>query len=169
MEIPAFVPSQYIPYTLAGALALLIILAALIIWRVSGLEKRLSSILGGGKAGDIEQSLKGIHTEIQELREFKKEHAHQLATLEKKVARSVQSVETLRFNAFKGNGGGGNQSFATGFIDERGNGVVISGLYSRERMSVYAKPVKTYSSDHSLSDEEKEVLSRAAETVQAER
>jgi len=46
-------------------------------------------------------------------------------------------------------------------LNEVGDGVVLSSLYSRERMSVFAKPVKAGKSEFELSDEEKEVLARA--------
>src|SRR3989344_6036819 len=46
-------------------------------------------------------------------------------------------------------------------LDEEGDGLVISSLYSRERMSIFAKPVKNGKSEYELSTEEKEALTRA--------
>ncbi|NIT70429.1 DUF4446 family protein, partial [candidate division KSB1 bacterium] len=57
-------------------------------------------------------------------------------------------VGTVRFNPFKGTGGG--QSFAAAFLSEHGNGVVISTLYSRERVSVFAKPIQSFASEYEL-------------------
>jgi len=39
--------------------------------------------------------------------------------------------------------------------------VVFSSLYSRERMSVFAKPIKNNKSEYELSAEEKEALEKA--------
>jgi len=81
--------------------------------------------------------------------------------IEKRLRKSVQSVHTVRFNPFKGTGGGGNQSFATSFLNEEGDGVVLSSIYSRDRVSIFAKPVKKHSSEYELSEEEKEAVSHS--------
>ena len=70
-------------------------------------------------------------------------------------------MHTVRFNPFKGTGAGGNQSFATALLNENGDGVVLSSLYSRERVSVYAKPVQKFSSEYELSGEEKQAIKSA--------
>ena len=46
-------------------------------------------------------------------------------------------------------------------LNEEGDGVVLSSLYSRERMSIFAKPIKNNKSEYELSAEEKEVLKKA--------
>ena len=74
------------------------------------------------------------------------------------MKRSLQSVETVRFNPFKGSGEGGNQSFSTSFVSENGDGVVISSLYSRDRISVFSKPLSKFQSSFELTDEEKKVI-----------
>jgi hypothetical protein len=71
----------------------------------------------------------------------------------------------VRFNPFKGTGSGGNQSFATTFLNEENNGVVISSLYSREHTSVFSKPIKNGVSEYELSDEEKESFAEAKKVV----
>ena len=47
-------------------------------------------------------------------------------------------------------------------MDEDGNGVVISGLYSRDKVGVYAKPLSKFSSEHELSTEEIEAINLAS-------
>ena len=74
--------------------------------------------------------------------------------------KTIRGIETIRFNPFKGGGIGGNQSFATALIDDEGNGVVISSIYSRERVSTFAKPIKNWGCEYELSGEEKEVLEK---------
>lgn len=46
-------------------------------------------------------------------------------------------------------------------LNEDGDGVVISSLYSRERMSIFAKPIKNGKSEYELTDEEKKSLAKA--------
>jgi hypothetical protein len=68
-----------------------------------------------------------------------------------------------RFNPFEDQGG--NHSFAISMVNERGDGVVISSLYSRERMSVFAKHIKKGKSDIDLTEEEQDVLSKGLVSI----
>ena len=75
-----------------------------------------------------------------------------------KTKQSIRGLETIRFNPFSDQGS--NQSFAIAMLNEDGDGVVLSSLYARDRMSVFAKPIKNNKSEYELSNEEKEVLSK---------
>ena len=110
---------------------------------------------------NIADSLTNIAGGMKDLQAFRKDMEEYLTSVEKRLKKSVQSVHTVRFNPFLGTGGGGNQSFATAFLNEAGDGVVMSSLYSREHVSVYSKPVKKFGSDHELSTEEKEAVEKA--------
>ncbi len=46
-------------------------------------------------------------------------------------------------------------------MNDEGNGVVMSSLYARDRMSIFAKPIVKGKSEFELSSEEKEVLDRS--------
>jgi hypothetical protein len=46
-------------------------------------------------------------------------------------------------------------------MNEEGDGVVFSSLYSRERVSIFAKPVKKQASEFELSAEERDAMKRA--------
>ena len=83
----------------------------------------------------------------------------EIAVINMKLKKSIRGLETVRFNPFPDQGS--NQSFAIGMLNEEGDGVVFSSLYSRERMSVFAKPVKNKKSEYELSAEEREVLKKA--------
>ena len=82
-----------------------------------------------------------------------------IVILNEKLRKSIRGLDILRFNPFPDQGS--NQSFAIGMLNEDKDGIVISSLYSRERMSVFAKPIKNGKSEYELSDEEKEVLKKA--------
>jgi hypothetical protein len=124
---------------------------------------KLKKFLVDVDAHHIGDSLTSVSSNLNELQAFKTELESYLATVEKRLKKSVQSVHTVRFNPFKGNGGGGNQSFATAFLTEDGDGVVVSSLYSREHVSVFSKPIKGHASEFELSDEEREALEKAKE------
>ncbi len=140
-----------------GALA---IVTVLIIWIVR-LELRLHKILLG-KGVDIESALLTISKENKDFKKFQHEMEQYLTSVEKRLQRSIQSVETVRFNAF--DGVGANQSFATAFLDEKGTGVIVSSLYARDRTSVFSKPIKTYASDFGLIEEEHQVVQKVKQS-----
>ena len=126
------------------------------------MEKRLRGLLSGKNGKSLEDTVLNLKSRLEKLEGEKLEIEKYLATAEKRLKRSIQGVETVRFNPWKGTGSGGNQSFATAMINEDGNGVVISSIYSRERVSVYAKPILENSSPYELSGEEKEAVKKAS-------
>jgi hypothetical protein len=109
----------------------------------------------------IKDTLGFVGSGLKDLEKFRTEMETYLSSVEKRLKKSVQSVHTVRFNPFHGQGAGGNQSFATAFLSEEGDGVIVSSLYSRDHVSVFAKPVKNHSTEHELSGEEAEALTSA--------
>src|SRR3990167_3558781 len=134
-----------------------LILLGLVIWMYMKLRRFLVSV----DAHNISDSLSHVSNNLSELQTFRSEMEKYLANVEKRLRKSVQSVHTVRFNPFKGVGAGGDQSFATTLLTEDGEGVIISSLYSRDHVSIFAKPVKKHSSDHELSEEEAASLESA--------
>lgn len=120
----------------------------------------MSRLLAGKNGKSLEDSILSIIEKTQML-EKESSLAHKnISYLRERLKKCVQRVETMRFNPFKGTGSGGNQSFVTAFSDEEGKGVVLSGLYARDGVSVYAKPIHNFSSEYQFSEEEKEAVSK---------
>lgn len=141
----------YITY---GLFALVVILIGWVI----RLEVKIKKLLIGKDAKSLEDSIINANANLEKMENFQKEASLYFKNIEKRLKRSLQTVETLRFNPFKGTGDGGNQSFSTAFLSENGDGVVISSLYSRDRVSVFSKPLNKFESNFELTEEEKEVI-----------
>ena len=122
-------------------------------------EKRLKRFFLGKKAKDLEDTIVMLEQNISNLNKAKENIEKNITTINTKLRKSIRGLETIRFNPFPDQGS--NQSFAIGILNEEGDGVVLSSLYSRERMSVFAKPIKNGTSSYELSAEEKEVLKKA--------
>ncbi len=150
---------------LYGSIGLLAVLVIALIGWVIRLEMKLKKMLLGKGATTIEESLTNISGSLTDLTKFRTELELYLVNVEKRLRRSIQGVHTLRFNPFKGTGSGGNQSFATAILNEEGDGVILSSLYSREHVSVFSKPVKNYISEYELSEEEKDALAKAKDIL----
>ncbi len=115
----------------------------------------------GKNGADLEETIKELASRTNDFIRFRTELEAYLREADLRISRSIQGVATVRFNPFHGDGSGGNQSFATAFLDENGDGVVISTLYARDRVSVFGKPVTKGTSTYELTGEEKEALTQA--------
>ena len=142
------------------------ILSVILLTVIIRLETRIKRLMRGQNGASLEEAFNSMRKDIEGLHGFQNEMKGYLTHVEKRLRRSVQAVETVRYNPFKGNGSGGNQSFATALLDENGNGVVISSLYSRDHISVFSKPLKSHKSEYELTEEEREVLTKAKEIVE---
>jgi hypothetical protein len=131
------------------------VVVLLALW-ILAIELRLKKIFNGGGSKNLEQILSSFGNELKKLDISREETEKYLITVERRLRQSVQNVNTIRFNPFQDSGS--NQSFAVAFLNEKGDGVVISSLYSREKVSVYAKPIKNYASEYTLSEEEKRAI-----------
>lgn len=154
----------YIAYAVpAAAVALLIALAAiaLLIWE----HRRLSRLMLGRTGASLEESIVTLARRTRDLESFRTELEQYLKRAEARMATSIRGIATVRFNPFKGDGSGGNQSFATALLTEQGDGVIFSTLYSRDRVSMYGKPVGKGKSEFELSEEEREALRLAREAA----
>src|SRR3989338_5028787 len=140
-------------FVLAG---LAILLGSFWIWRT---EKRLKKFFLGKKGKDLEDTILALENDISKLKSAKEKAEGEISEMNRRLRKSIRGVETVRFNPFPDQGS--NQSFAIGMLNEEGDGVVFSSLYSRERMSVFAKPIKNNQSEYELSAEEKEALNKA--------
>ena len=134
------------------------VIAVLLIWLIR-LEHRLHKLAKGAKGESLEGVITSLHKKVAELASHRGQIDGHLQNLEKSVKKSIQGIETVRFNPFKDQGG--NQSFSTAILSADGDGVVITGLYSRDKSSIYAKPVKQGQSEYELTIEEKQVINSA--------
>ncbi len=137
-------------------LGIIILIDAIWIFRT---EKRLRKFFAGKKAKDLEENIEVLEENILKLKLAKEEIEKELKNINTKLRKSIRGLETIRFNPFPDQGS--NQSFAIGIMNEDGDGVVLSSLYSRERMSIFAKSIKNGKSEYELTKEEKEVLKKA--------
>ncbi len=139
-------------YIISGAVVIILLWILMI-------ELRLKKIFAGTKARNLEEMIVLIGKKMNQLEEMEGEIEKHLVTVDSRLDKSIRNIETVRFNPFVD--AGGNQSFAIAFMNDEKNGVVMSSLYARDRMSIFAKPIINGKSEFELSSEEKEVLEKA--------
>ena len=132
--------------------------AIIILWIIL-IEYLLKNFFAGTKARNLEDVMINLGSQMKEINELQDRINEHLVIVDKRLNKSIRSVETVRFNPFED--AGSHQSFAISFLNDEGDGVVMSSLYARERMSIFAKQIVKGTSEFELSIEEKDVLEKS--------
>jgi hypothetical protein len=70
----------------------------------------------------------------------------------------------VRFNPFSDTGS--DMSFSLALLNQRATGLVMTGLWGRDEVRLYAKPVDRHESRYILSQEEKQAIDLAINSRQ---
>lgn len=144
-----------------GVFAIVLFIGMIIILiRTANLNKRYQQFmkkLGNGR--NIEEDLENYMYRVEKVERQNADILSFCKGLEEDVTTCIQKVGIVRYNAFKDTGS--DLSFALAMLDEKNNGVVLNGIYSREMSNIYAKPVENGESKYTISAEEKEAIDKA--------
>jgi hypothetical protein len=125
------------------------------------MQVRVKRIFRSAKMPDVEKLI-GLHTKtLEDFVKFKVEATQYMKTLDNRIQKKTTNASTLKYNSFQGAGSGGNQSFSSVFANEKGDGVVITSLHTRERTNVFAKSLQNWQSENNLLEEEKQTIEAA--------
>ena len=149
--------------SLEGTTIIIFLILVVIALYMARNERRMRLFLRSGGSTNLGESFKQLEAELATLKSLSANQTQKIAGLDARVAKSIQKIETVRFNAFPDAGGG--QSFATALLDEEGTGVVFSTLYLRDRVSMFAKPIVQYTSSFNLTPEETEAVQKSKGTA----
>lgn len=123
-------------------------------------KKRISEIPHVAASKEFASHITELESKINELETSNQNLAQAISQLIPQ-SRTIKKTSLIRYNPFRDAGVGGLQSFSTASIDELGNGVVISNLYSREMTRVTAKEVIDWKqTDQEFSPEEKQAIEK---------
>lgn len=150
---------QNLLYILSAFTVILIVLLALVI-RLSIKTKKLMRGKGGSS---LEDSFNSMNEDIKELFKSRKEIENYLKMVEKRLSTSIRGFDNITFDAFSGMASGG-KSFATAFINEKGDGIIISCLNARDHIRFFSKKITEYKSEIELTEEETAALTKAKES-----
>lgn len=143
---------EYSTFILGAALILLLLY-------VIYLHRKLSHFLRGENAKSLESTIRQYLDKVDDLKKHDELISEHALKLDERLSQAVRNVSTMRFKAFDQTAS--NQSFAIALVNELGDGVILSSLHHRDRVSVFAKPVSKYASTHDLTEEELGVLQEA--------
>lgn len=156
-----FLPAQVLEMAviaIAALVALLLIAVLVLFSRSRRLRNSIAAVMvarseqvpgtGGRPLGEVEtlrEGMSDLDRSLDEVREL--------------LRTSVSKVGVVRYDAFDDMGGA--LSFSAAFLDERGNGVVLSAINGRTEGRTYAKPIQAGMSEFDLSPEESAAITAA--------
>lgn len=145
---------------LAGVTLIAFICAIVAALRLRSLRREYAVIRG--EAGD-----KDVITVIAELAKRLQASEGRLDSFTGELAEqagftrlALQRFHIVRYDAFEEMGG--RLSFSAALLDAHGDGLILTSINGRTETRTYAKPVRSLTSDHNLSDEEREAIAGAA-------
>ena len=144
---------------LATTLALGVAVAVLAA-RLRAARRTYGRLLAGGDRG--EDLLAAVARQVEATERLRGKLnlvGRETAQLRQRVSNLVGTVGLTRYDAFPE--AGGHLSYSAAFLDEAGDGVVLSTINGRSETRSYAKPVRGGRSEHSLSDEERTAIAMA--------
>jgi hypothetical protein len=152
-------PSDWVTAGLVVAIILLFVRTIILSGKLKRLRRSYLQFMSQSGVEDMEQVVISIK--------------ERLASQEQEISKLQQSVNSMgqmlkmkkgnvsihRYNAF---GERGNDlSFSLAIVNDQEDGMVLSGLHSREQTFIYAKPVKQGESPYPLTPEEKQAINQA--------
>jgi hypothetical protein len=151
-----FLNLEHIIYICIG---LAIVVVILLIWNIR-LELKTRRLMRGKNGRSLEEAFFAMQGELDDFEKFRGEMEKYLRNVEARISTSIRGFNNNNFNAFKGMESGG-KSFATAFLNEKGDGIILSSLQARDRVSIFAKEVKNYQTEVEMSEEEEKALTNA--------
>jgi uncharacterized protein DUF4446 len=147
-------------YLALGASLALGVAVAVLAARLRAARRTYAALLAGGDGG--EDLLAAVARQVEatdRLRGKLNLVGRETAQLRQRVSGLVGTVGLTRYDAFPDVGG--QLSYSAAFLDEAGDGVVLTAINGRSETRSYAKPVRAGRSDHNLSEEERAAIATA--------
>lgn len=141
-------------------MVLLLIMVLVLLVKLSHMNKRYRKIIGNTNVEHVDDLLMELQDGKTMLEAAVKEQAEAIAGIRRGMRKMKSNVAIARYNAF--NKQGSDLSFSVAILDDEQDGVVLTGIHSREESYIYAKPVEKGASSYALSPEEKEVIAQTA-------
>jgi Protein of unknown function (DUF4446) len=145
----------------AGLAVLAFLIVLILAARLRKVRRTYALLRGEGGEKDIFAAFSRVIKRVQSIEQRVDNVAatQQEESLLRKVA--LQRFGLVRYDAFDDMGG--RLSFSAALLDDNGDGVIISSINGRTETRTYAKLVRGLTSDHNLSDEEREAIAIAVE------
>lgn len=150
--------AEYVLLVCFAFILVLLVMVIIISIRLSSLRKRYTRMINGTSAENMEQLLIDMQNALNEQKAESVKASTHISSIHQSMKKMTSNIKIRRYNAF--NEGGSDLSFSLAMLNEEQDGVIITGIHSREQMYVYAKPIAKGQSSYTLSPEEKDTLTQ---------
>ncbi|KNY29749.1 DUF4446 family protein [Pseudobacteroides cellulosolvens] len=127
--------------------------------KVKKLKRKYNRFMSLEGERNLEELLNIIMDRTDSIISENKEIDNRITNIDKKLVNCIHKVGVIRYNAFENMGS--DLSYSIALLDSNDNGIIISGIYSRDSSSTYAKPIINGNSKYMLSEEEVQALNEA--------
>ena len=153
----------YIFIGMGVVIVFLFILIMILFRSLNKVENRYRKLMRGANSKNIEELIMGYLDKVDKANEKSQEAIDECKRLEIKMKDCIQKVAIMRYKAFENVGS--DLSFSIAMLDDKNDGVILTGIYGRQESTTYAKPIDKGISRYDLSEEEMSVLNKAIGTV----
>ena len=149
----------------AGCLGLCLIM---VIWLVLmqtqlvRLKRRIHKIIGNSSAENVDEWLLELQQTIAGVESATHQQAQWINDIRQRLNQIPTRLNMKRYNAFQEQGS--DLSFSIAWLNEQADGVVLTGIRTRDETFIYAKPVEKGTSRYTLTPEEIEVIQSGAKS-----
>jgi Protein of unknown function (DUF4446) len=143
----------------AGIALLSFLVTLFLAFRLKKVRRQYALIRGEGEPRDV---ISTVNNSLKKVDSIDRRIDGIVVALEEQAALArfaIQRFGLVRYDAFEEMGG--QLSFSAAFLDDHGDGVVVTSINGRTETRTYAKLVKALTSSHNLSDEEREAIASA--------
>ncbi|MDA8195048.1 MAG: DUF4446 family protein [Thermaerobacter sp.] len=153
------IPVQWQIYGTMAVAVLSVMLAVWALMAASRLKRRYLRFLGTGKPDNVDAWLAAMKDQVGEMTAALADQERRLSSADARLLSTLRKVGLVRFNPFDNTGS--DLSFSLALLTETGDGLVLTSLWGREEVRLYAKPVKASQSRYPLSKEELRAIDMA--------
>lgn len=154
-------PMDLVTIALLLVTLLLLIRTFVLGGKLKRLRKSYTRFMSGTEVEDLEHIIVGLK---ERLHTQEQNYAVLMEGMEQ-IARTLRTkkgnIGIHRYNPFTDSGS--DLSFSLAIVNDVEDGLVLSGLHSRDQTYIYAKPVKKGESEYTLTQEERKAISLASQ------
>lgn len=152
----------YTPYIIIGMAVVVVLLLILVLIQARSLmilKDKYRRMMKGTNGKNLEEVIMNNLDKIEECSEKTRVLKKEFKLLNEKSESCIQKVAVTRYRAFEDVGS--NLSFSIALLDNKNDGLVLTGIFGRNESTTYAKPIDKGISRYDLSEEELNVLNEA--------
>lgn len=158
--------AEYAPLLALGAAVASVVAVGMnvVVWlRVQQFARPFDDLAAAAREGDVAEALMAQVKAVDENRRRIEETLSYTRHLRTQALNAFQGMGFLRYDAFDDIRG--QQSYSLCLMDAHENGLIITNIAGRTDSRAYAKQIRAGRCEVALSDEEKEAIEKARESL----